>query len=869
MVKFYGDDSRAVRIAGVVVAAWLLAPGYLAGEAQSFYVNDFAVRRSAGPVMTGQWYEMGYAPDKHLVKNLSSSVYNPDVPYAAANLADHQDNWRMLTSGTGATVGVYCRDDNGNQYGEFLSSASTAQARTGIVQPFYNSITDGVLRVQGDLRVPSAWGSSSAYIRLQPVARSHLTNMDWSKTGSLFSFGLQANSKTSDTTAIFYHSPNAIGANATVARSGSLTAGFWCRVRADLNLATGKLTFYYANLGAAHPTLETEATFTTKSGAFYLATAMSEVNGPIEGLAVVMSGISNSDQVAFDNLVCEWKKPGSETFERFYANDFNTRRYRTIAPEGTCEGTYAAKETSWTRSTSYTTDKTLLANAHGDNATVQQIGKDGWRRCNQVGGGFFRPVAADEGDNAGVKLAATHGSDIFVNASQALGMNITSGTLKATCDFRLPNKWYRNSTDQIFFVIGGDLLYKGSNATRTGDYYACRVGAMMPTSNDKTKFEAAWSDGGDGSVRGDALVSNTWYRVIVNLDLDTRKYGFKFYKFGETSRSSSYVPTDEELVCEKTDLAFKTNFTGPINSFSLWTYGAGSSLGIGAVYFDSIKFYYNESTTAFYECFGGTSTRRLNLMRGAIIGSVPQVDYGQDHWIRRHCGTAPMFVTGGENPALAADAPDYFAMAVQPIGSSVTRGRLRVLADIRPPRYWTWGSSGAARIHLGGDTYLQGISGTNDINRLLVTSSHAFHFGFGRQTTAQDVCGNMNDVDICYFVRQEAETSGETCYADATILRNHWYRFRATLDLDRKTYDLDVFDMGVAHPDVKAPISAGARVVSIADVPFSCVDEAISSLGVTAYGVAPLDPGDPVDEGLALYDNIVIKRPEGFVLWVR
>ena len=127
----------------------------------------------------------------------------------------------------------------------------------------------------------------------------------------------------------------------------------------------------------------------------------------------------------------------------------------------------------------------------------------------------------------------------------------------------------------------------------------------------------------------------------------------------------------------------------------------------------------------------------------------------------------------------------------------------------------------------------------------------------------------MNDVDICYFVRQEGETNGETHYVDATILRNHWYRFRATRDLDRKTYNLDVFDMGVAHPDVKAPISAGARVVSIADVPFSCVDEAISSLGVTAYGVAPLDPGDPVDEGLALYDNIVIKRPEGLVLWVR
>lgn len=869
MVEFSGGDSRLRRMAGTVAAGLALALS-ASGEAQSFYANDFASRRSAGPVQTGRWYEMGYAPDIRLVKNLSSSVYNPDAPYATANLADHQDNWRMLTSGTGATVGVYCRDENGNQYGEFSSSASTAQARTGIVQPFYNSITDGVLRVQGDLRVPSKWGSTSAYIRLQPVARKHLTNMDWTKTSSLFNFGLQANTKSNETTAIFYYSPDTIGAKATVTRGSVVAAGNWCRVRGELDLATGKVTFYWANLGAAQPTLETEAKLIEKSGAFFLYTPMSEENGPIEGLAVVMSGISNSDQVAFDNLVCEWKRPGSETFERFYANDFNARRYRTLSPAGTLAYDYSVKTSSWTRTcSSYTLGTTIVAGAHGGNDTVQQLGKDGWRRCNQVGVGFIRPVAAETGDEGGVKLAVTHSSDTFANASQSLGAKFDSGTLKGVCDFRLPDQWHRNSTDQIFFIIGGDLLYKGSNDTRTGDYYACRIGSMMPVTNDKQQFETAWSDGDNKSVRGTALVSNTWYRVVVDLDLDARTYGFRLYRFGETSRSNSYEPTEEELVCEQTGLAFTPGFKEAISSFSLWTYGAGSTLGIGAVYFDNVKFWRNGSTTAFYEYTGQQSTRRLDLVRGPVLGNVPQVDYGQDHWIRRHCGTAQMFVAPGENPMLAADAPDYFAMGVQALGSSVAHGCLRVSADIRPPRYWTWSSSGAARIHLGGDTYLQGVSGTNDVNRLPVTATHALHFGFGRPTTAQDVCGNMNNVRICYLYRTEGDPSGETRYLDAAITRSNWYRFRATIDLNRRTYDLDVFDLGDAHPELDAKLTNAPRVASVSGVPFTCVDEAISSLGVSTYGVAQIDPADPEDEGLTLFDNIVVKRPEGFAILVR
>ncbi|MGN0833968.1 MAG: hypothetical protein ACI4RD_10030 [Kiritimatiellia bacterium] len=866
MVKGTRVDVRVRRIVGV---AGLLLASVASGEAQPFYANDFAVRTSAGPVQTGRWYELGYAPDKRLAKNLGSGIYNPDLPYSSGNLADSQDNWRMVTSGESLTFGVYCRDDAGNQFGEFLSSSATAQKRTGIVHPFYNSITDGVLRVQGDLRVPSKWGSTTAYLRLQPVARKHLTNMDWSQTGSLFNFGLQANSKSNETTTIFYYSTVAGGGSAQVARSSVVAAGHWCRVRGEVNLATGKLTFYWADLGTAHPTLETEATLATKSGSYYLYTPMSEANGPIQGLAVVMSGISNSDTIAFDNLVCEWQKPGSETFVRFYENDFNVRRYRTVVPEGSTAYAYSVTTSSWTRTcSSYAIGKPIIADPHGSSETVQQLGMDGWRRCNQVGGGFIRPVAADTGDAGGVKLAVTHDSSVFANASQTLGMKCEGGTLKGTCDFRLPDQWYRSSTDQLFFIIGGDLLYTGSNATRTGDYYACRIGAMMPASNDKKKFEAAWSNGSDKSVRGSALVSNTWYRVTVNLDLDARTYGFKLYQFGETSRSSTYEPTDEELVCEQTNLAFAPGFTGPVSSFSLWTYGAGTTAP-GTVYWDSVKFWRNGSATAFYEFTGQQSTRRLNLVRGGIMGSVPQVDNGQDHWIRRHCGTSPMFVTAGENPALAGEAPEYFAVGVQALGSSIPHGRLRVQADIRPPRYWTWESSGAARIHLGGDTYLQGVSGTNDVNRLLCIYAHALHFGFGRPTKTQDVCGNMNDVKIGYLVRTEGELSGSVSYCDAAIARDHWYRFRATLDLDRKTYDLAVFDLGVAHPDPTTRLTQAERVASVRGVPFTCVDEAISSLGVSTYGVATIDPSDPDDPGLAFFDNIVVTRPEGLVILVR
>lgn len=840
------------------------------------YQNDFAVRGSANSIQTGDWYEWLYAKGRPLVKNISG-VYDVGAPWNAGNWESSQDNWRKLALSDSVDFSCVCGDDDGNQYGEVSSGSSATQKKTGIIQPFYNSITDGVLRIRCDFRSPAKWPSGNGYVRVQPLARKHLTNMDFNATGTLYNFGIQRNSngsgESSKTRAIAYYANNSVGGSGAAAMSNDeWDGGRWCRVVSELDLSSGRVTFRAYDLGTTHPAVDQSGGAEkawNNSDTHYLVTAMCEANGPIEGIAVAFNEFSSVATIGFDNLVCEWKKPGASEFARFYENDFSTRRYRSLSPAGTTSFEYATKATPYSKTSADYGNYVIPRWWIDDANAVQPLGFDGWRRVNKDGHGNMNVLDAQED---GGNRVVVSGANTFVNAAHPLGRDITSGKLKLQADFRTPDRWYFSGiTPYVAVGLGGNILYKGTKNQQQGSYgayIACRVGASSTSSSDKTAFRPAWLDANGSSAidSGKSLSASTWYRAIVTVDKDSNVYGFKLYKLGSTSKTLGYdAPAQSELVYEKTGLPLW--MTDAISSFAIWTYGAGDTAA-GNILVDNVRAWANDESTAFYTFHGRASERVLTLQRGTVIGEVPQVDHGQDHWIRRNNGAGSVFVTAGANPCLAADAQGTFAIALQPLGTSVRHGKLKMTVDIRPPKCWTWDAEGLVSVNLGGDRYLQGVMGTNDHYRTAFTASHGPRFGFGRSSAAAwDECGNRTDVKMTYF-RGNGDGTGSDVVTTVPVDTAHWYRFKATVDIDAHTYDLVAYDMGTSHPT--ASTVAGTQVLpTVRDIPFRYDDSDISALAVAAYGVSQIEPQAADDAGLVLVDNIVVKEMGGLEIIVR
>ena len=144
-----------------------------------------------------------------------------------------------------------------------------------------------------------------------------------------------------------------------------------------------------------------------------------------------------------------------------------------------------------------------------------------------------------------------------------------------------------------------------------------------------------------------------------------------------------------------------------------------------------------------------------------------------------------------------------YVFGAQPIGTNLTKGVVTMWADIRPPRRWG-NNDGAAHVTFGTDDFFRG----NMLDQYYNTRYFA-RFGFG-------------------------------------------------------TWDLEVYDLGTAHPTFDTP-TPSVSVLSLTGLAYRAAldpraGEGISTVSLGDVGSYPDDLWNPEPLSVALFDNIRVEH---------
>ena len=159
--------------AGAALAFLLAAvPGFLLAAAGDIYRNDFSTRTSVLPLPGDRWMSYTYDPNTLLYYNYggaasSYSMWELNEQYQDAWGKAWMDDATMEKSPGFALATDPVHGSPGNYFALFRSSTS----RSGCaIQPLHNEFTNGMLRLEVDIRRPAVWGSQAAETHAARVA---------------------------------------------------------------------------------------------------------------------------------------------------------------------------------------------------------------------------------------------------------------------------------------------------------------------------------------------------------------------------------------------------------------------------------------------------------------------------------------------------------------------------------------------------------------------------------------------------------------------------------------------------------------------------------------------------------------------------
>ncbi|MDZ7618092.1 MAG: LamG-like jellyroll fold domain-containing protein [Patescibacteria group bacterium] len=259
----------------------------------------------------------------------------------------------------------------------------------------------------------------------------------------------------------------------------------------------------------------------------------------------------------------------------------------------------------------------------------------------------------------------------------------------------------------------------------------------------------------------------------------------------------------------------------------------------------SLVLYQNDFTTrGSLGLIGGATAYDYSL--GNLVGAMNSTSGTQDGWIRRNGGTTPVAVAdNGGNQYAQFAATTTFAYALQPIGSEINQGVIRVSVDVLAPTGWG-GSSRTSLVLLGDNDFYAGL--LESAGDLAFFNQVASVYGY-RGTTNTEV----------KFSARNGDGVGGITYAMGTtpVTSSHWYRWIADLDLYTNTYSLDIYDLGAEQPTLSTA-TPKTPVQSYADLGFrrNLGNAAVDLNGITTVGIASFGNSSVVG-----FDNIVISDP--------
>ena len=131
------------------------------------YKNDFSARTSLTPVPASRWSTTTYTPDATLYYNFSGEAGNgAGYRAVAANTAFAQDGWQKVYDQSRTNeADCVVQSGGGNPYAAFINDGTLSDIntrhRTHVIHPFFNIISNGVLRMSIDICAPRAYSSGT------------------------------------------------------------------------------------------------------------------------------------------------------------------------------------------------------------------------------------------------------------------------------------------------------------------------------------------------------------------------------------------------------------------------------------------------------------------------------------------------------------------------------------------------------------------------------------------------------------------------------------------------------------------------------------------------------------------------------------
>ena len=839
------------------------------------YETDFATRTSAVVVPPTEWHACDYVTD--LLANTNGAA-----PFALPpdNKQLIQDGW-IKTADSTTDARVWAGKSGNDNPAVVLGLAGTGSNKATCFekQRIGNTFSNGTVKIQFDFLPPANWGKYDQSDTAGNVQRR-----------TTLSFGDENFFSPSVSQAeVYEHTIGSVGV-VLVSQSGrkvywnankdeadaapsdqAVTQGKWLRAAVTIDLDARKWGFSMFDMGVSQPAMDAATPASAICSLSNLDFADDSVTN-ISSIALGGIGVfwrtgasysSSSDPTHtawFDNIRI-WHND-----EACYENDFATRRWRTFG--GTTSHTYVADSlvTNRVEKEVYVVDQNLVLDRENDGTTVQPEGIDRWRRVNKDGTGN----AAVKSDGNGTYLRFDLSRDgnkknFYAFLAQPLESAISSGKLKFSVDTRLPsgNYWkYQSGLASLLWVTLGSASYYAGNPDNFSTYRWAAVGIRAQADGNKVTYVPRSGDSVNSLPDTGSISVGTWYRLVVEADIDNGNYVYKVYEQGTAYPDSA---TADGTLIYTSPAIVKKDTISTISSFSLAAYYC-------PVYFDNIKIWHtptgSATDTLLYENYFTSRTIYAQNTRVApLVGTLERNPEGQDNWTRVNNTQSGIFVDWADgNPALTFDRTDEYSAiyAVQDLGQTVKNGTLTLQADMRPPKGWLKNNDGAAYVRLGGDVHRQGTLRGGDINFLNNIAT-----GFGFKCTSAGKSDNIYTNSTIAAYCGDLNGGGAMTNAVYDVVSTNWYRFIATVDVSKSQYDVAVYDMGATHPtlDTATPVEP---VATFSELPFRRTKAdlgGISCVSVSGYKTVQ----SLYDQSLEpMVDNIRVSRTvPGLVLTIK
>ena len=521
-VALYGDagydDDASYKVDNLKME-WK-APG--TDDFKTFYLNDFTTSRrrtiepargatctyaasSAASADAYTYLAAGIREYKDYVDGNDVSLLPKEANTTTVPQPLGVDGWRRCNKAGSAQVFV---TTNAGQ--RMVAFAHSANKFVMAMQPLGQTITNGVVRAEVDMRIPTqlTWPDQTGqtYLSLVPF---EMWSEGLANQGDYQYF--RAGIRMKDNT-----TPNGVYALCTgpsYYTGEKLEEGKWYRFTEIIDLDEDKHHFEVYPIGMSPVALGTAADATavyTRSNLTFFAKTSGAMSGKTLKQAgiggILLASYSTTNKVEAMPMMTNirvWKDVGTANERLVYSNDFKTRtRYE---------------------------DDVRTESLASTNKDRMFEGIDGWQRNNAGIGSFL----LTSGDNPCVAL---HSHNAYNYQVHPLGGSYRKGLMTVQADFCPPLAWNdKDGWARIMFgngeLLAGSLVDGNGYFLDNHQFYFSMAPASAATTAGTYSGTSFWINGAAMSAAA-TLTTNHWYRCIGNLNLSACTGDFTLYDMG-------------------------------------------------------------------------------------------------------------------------------------------------------------------------------------------------------------------------------------------------------------------------------------------------------------------------------------------------